>query len=166
MKKSIIFVLSVLFLSLTMLNNNVQAQHKLVGEKMCSACHKGAKGKNIHEKWQSTDHAKAFETLKGSKAKEVAAKMKISDPTTSDKCLGCHVTNTAKKDEGVSCESCHGAGSDYKAMDVMKNPELAKQKGLIMGKGDASLCKKCHNPNSPTYKPFDYNKKWPMVKHS
>ncbi|HEX2867071.1 MAG TPA: cytochrome c family protein [Ignavibacteriales bacterium] len=165
MKKNIIYVLSVLFVSLIVLGGNVSAQHKYVGEKMCAACHKGAKGNNVAEKWQSSDHSKAFETLKSQKSKDIAAKMKISDPATSDKCLSCHVTNMAKKDEGVSCESCHGPGSDYKAMNVMKNPELAKKNGLILGKGDASLCKKCHNPNSPTYKPFDYNKKWNMIKH-
>ncbi|HEX2962689.1 MAG: hypothetical protein HF312_06605 [Ignavibacteria bacterium] len=158
-------MLLVLLLMLSFSTNSF-AGPSFTGVKTCGACHKGAKGKNIFEKWQSTDHAKAFETLKSQKSKDIAAKMKISDPTTSDKCLNCHVTNTAKKDEGVSCESCHGAGSDYKAMNVMKDHNLAKQKGLILGKGDASLCKKCHNPNSPTYKPFDYNKKWNMVKHS
>lgn len=149
---------------------SIFSQAKYIGAKMCGACHKGEKGKNVYEKWTSSDHAKAFETLKGEKAKQIAAKMGISDASTSDKCLSCHVTHGGngagiKKEEGVTCEACHGAGSEYKSKAVMENRTEAVKKGLILGKNDAELCKKCHNPKSPTYKPFDYNKKWNAVKH-
>ncbi|MGE5400299.1 MAG: cytochrome c family protein [Ignavibacteriales bacterium] len=154
----------VLLLMVAFSTNNF-AQAKFTGVKTCGACHKGDKNKNVYEKWEKSDHAKAFATLKSDESKKIAQKMGISDPTTSDKCLDCHVTNTAKKDEGVSCEDCHGAGSEYKAMNVMKDRKLAMQKGLIMGTNDSKLCEKCHNPKSPTYKKFDYSKKWAMIKH-
>ncbi|MGE5682188.1 MAG: cytochrome c family protein [Bacillota bacterium] len=169
MKKVGLFI-AISVLSVTFLSQNAYSQAKYTGVKMCAACHKGAKGNNVFEKWQASDHAKAFETLKNDKSKEIAKKMGIADPTTSDKCLVCHVTNGGngagiKKEEGVTCESCHGAGSEYKANDVMKNHDLAVKKGLIMGTNDANLCKRCHNPKSPTYKPFDFAKKWAMIKH-
>ncbi|MCX6152406.1 MAG: cytochrome c family protein [Ignavibacteriales bacterium] len=164
MKKTVLLI-SISVLSFLFLFINTNAQAKFVGVKMCGACHKGEKNKNVFEKWSASDHSKAFETLKNNKSKEIAKKMGISDPSASDKCLSCHVTNLTKKEEGISCESCHGAGSDYKAKTVMEKRELAKQKGLILGKGDADLCKKCHNQKSPTYKPFDYKIKWEIVKH-
>jgi hypothetical protein len=49
--------------------------------------------------------------------------------------------------------------------NVMQNRELAIKKGLIMGTNDANLCKKCHNPKSPTYIPFTYAKDWDKIKH-
>lgn len=142
------------------------AQAKYVGVKPGCACHT----KNgVLAKWQSSDHSKAFETLKSDKAKEVGKKLGVADPSTSEKCLSCHVTNggkgVTKKEEGVTCEACHGPGSDYKDMKVMKNHDEAVKKGLIMGKGDEKLCKTCHNPKSPTYKPFDYAKKFAAIKH-
>ena len=33
------------------------------GMKVCGACHKGEKNHKVLEKWQSTKHATAFETL-------------------------------------------------------------------------------------------------------
>ncbi|MDP4190160.1 MAG: cytochrome c family protein [Bacteroidota bacterium] len=169
MKKSSL-MLCVFVLSAFVFSQSLYSQAKYTGVKTCSACHRGEKGKNVFEKWQSSAHSKAFETLKSDKSKEIAKKMGISDPASSDKCLTCHVTNGGngagiKKEEGVTCESCHGAGSEYKAMNVMKDHDLAVKKGLIQGKNNPDLCKKCHNPKSPTYKPFDFAKKMAMIKH-
>jgi hypothetical protein len=51
-----------------------------------------------------------------------------------------HATNEPK----VDCEACHGPGSDYKAMSVMKDPAKAKAAGLI-AKPPATMCtEKCH----------------------
>ncbi len=141
------------------------------GMKVCGACHKGEKNHKVLEKWQSTKHATAFETLKSEESKKIAKKMGIDDPTTADACLKCHVTNGGKgkgvkMEDGVSCEACHGPGSDYKSKAVMEDRATAVKKGLILGSNDASLCKKCHNPESPTYKKFDYAADWGKIKHS
>lgn len=127
-----------------------------IGVKKCKMCHKGEKKGNVFEKWEKGPHAKAFESLK--------AKGKETDPA----CLECHVTgfNTtgykvgaanAADFEGVQCESCHGAGSDYKSMSVMKDKKLSMEKGLI--EPSEEVCKKCHNEKSPTFKGFDF-KEW------
>jgi len=150
--------------------STTSAQRKYTGVKMCAACHKGEKNKNVYEKWVSSAHSKAFETLKTPKAMEIAKKKGIAKPTEDAGCLSCHATNGGtgtgvKKEEGVTCEACHGAGSEYMPKNVMQNRELAVKKGLIMGTNDANLCKKCHNPKSPTYKPFTFAKDWEKIKH-
>ena len=101
-------------------------------------------------KWAAGPHAKAMESLKGADA-------------TNPKCLKCHSTaaaadqklvGTLKVSEGVSCESCHGAGSAYKSATIMKKQELSLAKGLIIP--DEKVCKTCHNEESPNYKGFDF----------
>ena len=36
-----------------------------------------------------------------------------------------------KIEDGVQCETCHGAGSNYKSLKVMKNEKDAIANGLI-----------------------------------
>lgn len=43
----------------------------------------------------------------------------------------------------VDCETCHGKGSDYAKMWIMKDKEAAKAAGLI-AKPDKENCLKCH----------------------
>jgi RecJ-like exonuclease len=65
-----------------------------------------------------------------------------------DKCKMCHKVQyeswqTSKHAaKGLDCEGCHGAGSDYKTMSVMKNLEAAKKAGLIVP--TMADCGKCH----------------------
>jgi hypothetical protein len=117
-----------------------KAKFEYVGASKCKMCHKGAKKGEIWEKWEASAHAKAFESLPEASRKD-------------EKCLACHTTGfgeggyavgaeTADKFAGVGCEACHGPGSAYKSMKVMKDPELAKQKGLITP--DEKTCQKCH----------------------
>ena len=163
------FILAVTALVFIGLNSTF-AERKYTGVKMCSACHKGEKNKNVYEKWVSTLHSKSFETLKSAKSLEIAKKKGIANPSEAAECLSCHATNGGKgagvkKEEGVTCEACHGAGSEYSPKSVMTNRDMAVQKGLIMGTKDADLCKKCHNSKSPTYKAFSFNKDWEKIKH-
>jgi hypothetical protein len=51
-----------------------------------------------------------------------------------------HATAGAK---GASCETCHGPGSAYMTMSVMKDPAKAKAAGLIAKPNKAS-CATCH----------------------
>jgi hypothetical protein len=149
-----------------------------VGAQKCGMCHKSEARGNQYGKWLSSPHAKAFESLKGDEAKAVAKKIGIDDPSKSDKCLKCHVTGFGAPAsalaegfdaaaEGVSCESCHGAGSLYKSMSVMKGlvdgTQDAEQVGFI--KGNKETCLKCHNEQSPTFKPFDFDKCWSEIAH-
>ncbi len=67
-----------------------------------------------------------------------------------DKCKVCHKvqyaswaeTAHARRTPPLDCESCHGAGSEYKSLTIMKDPEKAKAAGLVMP--TATFCASCH----------------------
>jgi hypothetical protein len=70
-----------------------------------------------------------------------------------DKCKLCHkaqhaswaASAHAKQTPPLDCESCHGPGSEYKTLLVMKDAAQAKAAGLVMP--DKSLCVRCHVKN-------------------
>ncbi|MFZ4741789.1 MAG: cytochrome c family protein [Bacteroidales bacterium] len=166
MKKLSIVIACMLFL----FSNVLLAQNKYVGAKNCKGCHM-AKGK-AYPVWEASKHAKAIETLKSDAAKKIGATKGIADPSTDAKCLKCHSTAASvdaklisgiTKEEGVSCESCHGPGSAYKAGAVMKNHDACVTNGLITP--DEKLCLKCHNSESPTFKGFDFAKYMAKITH-
>jgi hypothetical protein len=162
--------LAVLIVALLIVPTLVLAQSKFkyVGANACKACHLLPKTGAAFKIWQGSAHAKAFATLATPAALEIAKKKGIADPQKDQACLKCHNTAagvaaaqlapTFKAGEGVGCEACHGPGSDYKAMSVMKDINAGKIKGETVGliKGDEKLCKTCHNEQSPTYKGFNF----------
>jgi len=166
MKKLSIVIACMLFL----FSNVLLAQNKYVGAKNCKMCHM-SKGKQ-YPQWAASKHAKAMETLKTPEALKIAKEKGIADPSTDAKCTKCHSTASAidaklnggiTKEEGVSCESCHGPGSAYKAPAIMRNHEACVTNGLITP--DEKLCLKCHNSESPTFKGFDFAKYMAKISH-
>jgi len=134
---------------LTVAPANAQ-QKEYIGAAKCKMCHNKPPQGEQYKKWSESAHAKAMASLKGDEAK---------DP----KCLKCHSTAAGLKlsdtqtitvAEGVSCESCHGAGSAYKSPAIMKDRAKSIAAGMIIP--DEKLCKKCHNAESPNFKGFDY----------
>lgn len=138
-----------------------------VGVKACKMCHKGESKGDQFGKWEASHHAKAYAMLAGEEAKAVAAKLGIDNPQTSGKCLQCHSTaynwTEEKKtdaipvEEGVSCESCHGPGKNYKTMATMKSRDESVKGGMIYP-ADKS-CERCHNDKAPTWNPERYTTK-------
>lgn len=153
------------------------AENKYTGVKMCGACHKAEKNGAAFVAWEKSPHAKAFEVLKSKEADEIAKKKGLKKPASeSPECLKCHVTGggTAtnveagfKKEEGVTCEACHGAASGYKMIhNKPENKEKAVTAGLMVGsKTDAKFCEKCHNAESPTFKGFKIEEAWAKIAH-
>ena len=147
--------------------------YKYVGVDKCQMCHKTKKSGNQYEIWLNGPHAKAYETLASEQAKEIAKGLGIEDPQKSDQCLSCHVTahgaeaelkeETLTLEEGVSCEQCHGPGSVYKKMTIMKDREKALASGLIIPTEET--CVQCHNEDSPTYKPFKFEERVKEIAH-
>jgi len=140
------------------------AGHKFVGAEKCKMCH-NSPGKGAQfTKWSESKHAKAFATLATEEAKKAAQAKGIADPQKAPECLKCHVTGHGspaemlgekyKMEEGVSCEACHGAGGDYMAMAVMKDKAKSVEAGLV--EPNEAVCKTCHNPESPTFKEFNF----------
>ncbi|MEW6320437.1 MAG: cytochrome c3 family protein [Acidobacteriota bacterium] len=54
-------------------------------------------------------------------------------------------TKHAKAEKKTECETCHGPGSGYMTMSIMKDPAKAKAAGLI-AKPDIASCNRCHKP--------------------
>jgi len=67
--------------------------------------------------------------------------------------------------DGVQCETCHGPGSEYKTLKIMKSRESAIANGLKVYEKIEELCIKCHNPESPTFKKVDFTAAWEKIKH-
>lgn len=145
-----------------------------VGTKSCGMCHKKEDTGNQLAKWQASPHAKAYEMLASPEAKTVGAKVGVNDPQKSGKCLKCHATaynftedlqvkaaegSTAKivVEDGVTCESCHGPGKNYKSKATMEDQKKSIAAGLIYPA--TTSCTLCHNEQSPTWKADRYTTK-------
>lgn len=156
MKK--LFILAILVVALAfMVSALVIAQDKkfaYVGaEKGCKMCHKAQ-----FESWSATAHAKTWDKLKP----EEQAKAE---------CNVCHQTGAMADGTmitSVSCEACHGPGSEYKKATIMSKKAYAADKvaarkvaveaGLIMPTAE-TCTSKCHKKEgNPNFKPFDFEK--------
>lgn len=69
--------------------------------------------------------------------------------------------------QDVGCEACHGAGSKYKSKKKMQAIFAGELDGTTVGLTtiDEKTCTVCHNEESPTYKPFNYDEKIGEVSH-
>jgi hypothetical protein len=153
-----------------------QGKSAFVGTDVCGACHKTEKQGNQLGIWKETMHSKAFETLKSDKANEIAKKQGFTTPAAeTEACLKCHVSgyNAAadmkqakfRMEDGVQCETCHGAGSEYKSLKVMKDRTQAIANGLVFHEKKEDYCVGCHNSQSPTFKGFEFAAMWEKIKH-
>ena len=122
-----------------------------VGAASCAECHEGPEKQNHFSAWRQSSHADAFAVLTTDGAREIAAAMGVSgDPRTKLECLKCHtsvyhrpashVLGTACVYEGVSCEACHGPGSQH--AETYSRPQTDEKNGLL--KVDAAACLSCH----------------------
>jgi mono/diheme cytochrome c family protein len=149
-------------------------EYQYVGVSQCKMCHSKEKmGGEEYLAWEKMGHANAFKTLSNEQSMAIAKEKGIADPTKAPECLKCHVTafgvdekfvgSKLTQEEGVSCEACHGPGEKYKSMKVMKSHEESVANGLVVP--NEKTCVACHNPESPTYKEFDFKKAKEAIKH-
>lgn len=160
--------------SLLYLGKTYADEHKYIGVSKCKICHMNDSKGNQYKHWQESKHAKAYETLASEDAKKTAEKVGLtSDPQKSSECLRCHVTAFGVKDDlkeesfniadGVQCETCHGPGSGYKGLTIMKDKQKAQEAGLIMPTEE--ICLKCHNQESPNYPGFNFDEHYKKIAH-
>ena len=150
--------------------------HGFVGAETCGMCHKTEKQGKQFVIWQGTKHAEAYKTLQTPEADKIAKEKGFDTPAAKTAaCLKCHVSGYGvdasllgpkfKMEDGVQCETCHGAGADYKTLKVMKDKKLAEENGLVIP-DVKTFCTKCHNSESPTYKEgWDATASWEKIKH-
>lgn len=174
MKKILFVFVAVALLALAL--GAQAADHKYVGVATCKMCHKAQ-----FDVWTTTLHSKAMETLKTEAATKIGTAKGLKVPASeAPECVKCHMTGAgaaaalldAKFDKnlGVQCESCHGAGGDYKAIVTMKDHAKSVAAGLnqlSVADGTAEkMCVKCHNSESPTFKGFNFKESWEKIKHT
>jgi hypothetical protein len=134
---------------------------KYEGVKVCKLCHMKRSIGSQYKAWTKQKHAKAFETLKSEEAKKVAEKAGVTEaPDKAPQCLKCHVTAYGlpkdrygegySMEEGVECEQCHGPGQHF------AEPENGKHAAEGQIHPTVEVCKKCHNPENPTWNPEEY----------
>ncbi len=142
-----------------------------VGAQKCQICHKTEKQGQQFTIWQGSKHSKSFEALSKPEAAEKAKAMGCTTPPPdSPMCLKCHSPLAAKapelKAEGVGCEVCHGPGSAYKSLAVMKDKAAAQKAGLVLYGSPEKIkaqCLKCHENAHGTK--FDFDSSWAKIKH-
>jgi hypothetical protein len=168
MKKVILLICMVIFLG-----SVASAQtYKFIGADKCKTCHNKPATGDQYGKWKKEPHSNSLASLGNQKSLDYAKKNGIADPTKEASCLKCHSTfhsadaklrGTILATEGVSCETCHGPGSTYKAPAIMKNREMALKSGMIIP--DKQTCLKCHNKENPFYKEFNYETALAKITH-
>lgn len=131
-----------------------------------SSCHGGAGPKRSqYFTWSQKDfHTKAYAVLLNSRSERIAESLGITAAQTSARCTVCHsplqsvaasrLTPTAHPDEGVSCESCHGAAGGWlrghTRIDWTYNTRVAAgMRDLRSIYVRATACAACHQNLAP-----------------
>jgi hypothetical protein len=154
--------------------------NRFIGVEKCKNCHKTAENGNQYGKWTKTWHPGAFETLAGDDAKALAKLRGVDDPQKADACLKCHTTGYGapadeiakgfKPELGVQCESCHGPGEAHMKARIAaaakgEGAATVMADGEINRKPNMDTCLKCHNPESPSYRPFCFKEMHALMVH-
>jgi hypothetical protein len=158
MKWFIMIVFVSVFLCIVFMSADEPETPEYVGYAKCKTCHK-----DIYESWKETKHFSNFQAVLDSTG--------MNDTT----CFPCHsvgygepggfVDTTATPDlVGVQCESCHGAGSLYKKLSIMKDHEKAVAAGLY--EQTEEVCTRCHTKDQSPGFDYETAKKNPAGVHA
>jgi len=179
---AVLFLLPLMLYSGNVLSNKQNitlpddVKHAYVGVETCGMCHKSAQQGEQLNIWKKSAHALAYLALQTPKADSIAlTKGFTTKAAETEACLKCHVSGynidkelvkaKFKMEDGVQCETCHGAGNDYKSPSIMKDKEKAVANGLIVPADREAFCKGCHNTESPTFISFNFADQWAKIKH-
>jgi len=145
-------------------------QLSYIGASKCKICHQSEKQGRQFPTWSESKHSQSFAALASEKAQAIAQELGLTNPQESPKCLQCHgplAEKTAElNSEGVTCEVCHGPGSAYKTLNIMKNKEEAVKNGLILYGSPEAIKKQCLTCHQNAHgKSFDFDTSWEKIKH-
>jgi len=142
--------------------------HQFKGVASCASsnCHGGVAPRNAtavlqneYVTWSKHDkHSKAWQSLVTAEGKRIGAHLGISNPEREPWCLRCHSTFVAdpllvapefRAEDGVGCESCHGAAGGY--LREHTSAKSTHQNNVALGLVDlsdlkvrANNCVTCH----------------------
>jgi hypothetical protein len=166
MRKILIFLItSIAFL---ILNGLLAQDFTYVGAVKCKTCHKSSKRGNQYQAWLDSRHNKSYAVLSSLSACEEAKKAKLTTPPNeSPECLKCHSPLHEKAPdlvvEGVTCEVCHGPGSAYKKIKIMKDRNAAVKKGLVVYASQDAIKEKCITCHTGEH--FNFLESLDKIKH-
>jgi len=178
MKQPITYILAIIAM-FAFFTGSVVAQ-TFEGRSKCSSCHKSQA-----KSWRDTAHAKAMQSLRPGTREEAKVKAGLDpekDYTKDPDCVGCHVDGYEQRGgyeikrpkrqlAAVGCESCHGAGRDYrgehrKGGQAFERNGTTTERSRLASRGQdyefEEACKACHlnyegsgwEGNKPPYTPF------------
>ena len=158
MHKIVLVLAAVAFTGVQVLSED--GSHYIGADKCAKMCHKSEAKGNQYGIWKKNKHANAYNVLGTERAKEVAAKAGVTgDPRKADQCVKCHVTaygvnkelidSTFRVENGVQCESCHGPGSKYSKMSIMKDKRKSIDAGLVEPNESVCIKKIWNNFSQP-----------------
>jgi nitrate reductase cytochrome c-type subunit len=120
---------------------------------------------NEYTTWSKKDaHSKAWRVLTSEDSKKIGYNLGISDPSKEKLCLNCHAPIVPENlkgpkyavEDGVSCESCHGASEGWLKSHTTKS--ATHEENLTKGLHDfssledrAKFCLDCHQGNDSQY---------------
>jgi YVTN family beta-propeller protein len=123
---------------------------RFAGSAVCGECHRGPRMGHQYSIWRMSPHARAWAVLGTARGRQVAKERGVAEPQTDWACLKCHAPAavparlaSAQIEEGVGCEACHGAGSEYLEEAIMHDRTAAARAGLR--KPVRETCLGCHN---------------------
>jgi YVTN family beta-propeller protein len=145
---------------------------KYVGAVTCGSCHKGPDMGFQYSVWRMSAHAQAYATLSKPEAFAIAREQGLKgEPQSLPECLKCHTTGHGSEPgktlasfspkEGVGCEACHGAGSEYVTEVAMRDQRTAHGFGLQTV--SPTTCLQCHQDSHD--KPFNYEEAKRTIAH-
>jgi nitrate/TMAO reductase-like tetraheme cytochrome c subunit len=68
-----------------------------------------------------------------------------------------------RREDGVSCEACHGAGEGYSDFSIMYDRGKSIKKGMIAD--PKATCIACHDSKAHEMPAFDYDRDWMKIQH-
>jgi len=165
---SLCFIAGIFLLSFTHLPS-----YPYEGASRCSLCHSTPEIGNQYESWFSSAHRRALSDLSSESGMAIAKEKGVKKPADDPKCLSCHLTGydapfnllgpLYQRQDGVSCEGCHGAGGGYAFFSIMYDENKAVSKGLILNPGGS--CATCHDGKAHTMPLFDNDKAMKSIAH-
>lgn len=168
MKKAILTM--VVVIGVIFITSLFSQEFTYVGAGKCKICHKTEKQGKQYVIWESKKHSKAFSALSSPDAAAKAQEMGVDNPVDSPVCLKCHGPLFEKapelKEEGVTCENCHGPGSAYKKLSIMKDHAESVKNGMTEYSSPEDIKKKCLNCHENAHNTsFDFESSWEEIKH-
>jgi len=151
-----------------------EKQYKFEGASRCAYCHSSPDVGDQYGIWNSSAHSGAYDALFSEKSLAYAEENGLETPSKNRECLRCHLTgydapfelmgSLYRKEDGVSCEGCHGSGGGYAYFSIMTDRDLAVEKGLV--ESPENSCVLCHSGECPFAVPFDFETFMETIRHS